>query len=173
MSPKTIAAASGGVRTDDVKKPWCEGAQSRSERLFGESGPWGTCKALNARSVHLHAAQGASWQCLGRRSTGQSFSRVCEGRARGVSLPAVQVHQRVPQTHNSALQGNLGIRKVGPFPLRPFFEIADRVGAARVSRQGGVAQGADMMDAALPGNLIDNAGGEDFRAEDGGYAAGL
>lgn len=72
-----------------------------------------------------------------------------------MSLPAVQVHQRVPQTHNSALQGNLGIRKVGPFPLRPFFEIADRVGAA------------------LPGNLIDNAGGEDFRAEDGGYAAGL
>lgn len=154
MSPKTIAAASVGVRTDDVKKPWCEGAQIRSERLFGESG-LGTCKALNARSVHLHAAQGASWQCLGRRSTGQSFSRACEGRARGVSLPAVQVHQRVPQTHNSALQGNLGIRKVGPFPLRPFFEIADRVGAA------------------LPGNLIDNAGGEDFRAEDGGYAAGL
>ena len=119
-----------GVRTDDVKKPWCEGAQSRSERLLGESGPLGTlgtCKALNARSVHLHAAQGASWQCRGRRSTGQSFSRACEGRARGVSLPAVQVHQRVPQTHNAALQGN----------------------------------------------LIDNAGGEDFRAEDGGYAAGL
>ncbi len=31
-----------GVRTDDVKKPWCEGTQIRSERLLGESGPLGT-----------------------------------------------------------------------------------------------------------------------------------